>query len=78
MKKNFKTFTAVPAGMRATIQVAELQDKIRNPETPESERLKLTQQILVIVTGGAYDPADERYDIEISHARELISSFLGM
>lgn len=71
-----KKFVIVEPTLRATIKLVELRENMETM-SKESEKLNSLHEQLKIVTGGAYDPADESVEINSLHAGELISSFLS-
>ena len=75
-----KTFTACEPGLNAVIKVSEMQGRIAKLEGAgdQAGAWQEFKKILVIVTGGEYDPADESYDISRKHAAELVNSFLSL
>lgn len=80
MKKPLKTFTPIEPGLNDVIKVSEMQKRIAKLEESGDQEGAWAEfkKILVIVTGGEYDPADESYDIPRKHAAELVTNFLLM
>jgi len=79
MKKPLRAFTAAEPGLNAVIKVSEMQNRIKKLEESGDQAGAWAEfkKILIIVTDGEYDPADESYDISRKHAVELVSDFLS-
>jgi len=73
-----KIFTVIPATMRDVIKIAQIEkeeQKNIGSENADIESFDFLKRKLVVVTGEKFNPKKDD-DIEMSHALDLVNSFL--